>query len=40
MKYFIGYLIRGEAAEYYRLTGAELANTFRVDDVSRIAPPI
>jgi 2'-5' RNA ligase len=39
MKYFIGYLIRGEAAEYYRLTGAELANSFRVDDVSRIAPP-
>ncbi len=39
MRYFIGCHIRGEAAEYYRDTCADLAARFGVEDVSAIVPP-
>lgn len=39
MRYFIGHLIRGEAAEYYKTTCADLAARFGVEDVSAIVPP-
>lgn len=39
MRYFIGHLIRGEAAEYYKATCADLATRFGVEDVSAIVPP-
>lgn len=39
MRYFIGYLIRGEASEYYRTTCAELAGHFGIENISSIVPP-
>ncbi|MEK7501397.1 MAG: 2'-5' RNA ligase family protein, partial [Patescibacteria group bacterium] len=39
MRYFIGNLIRGEAAEYYKATCADLASRFGVEDVSAIVAP-
>lgn len=39
MRYFIGNLIRGDAAEYYKATCADLATRFGVEDVSAIVPP-
>ncbi len=39
MRYFIGCHIRGEAAEYYKATCADLAARFGVEDVSAIVPP-
>lgn len=39
MRYFIGNLIRGEAAEYYKATCADLAARFGIEDVSAIVPP-
>ena len=39
MRYFIGNLIRGEAAEYYKATCAELGSRFGIEDVSAIVPP-
>jgi 2'-5' RNA ligase len=39
MRYFIGCNIRGEAAEYYKATCADLAARFGVEDVSTIVPP-
>lgn len=39
MRYFIGHLIRGEAAEYYKATCADLATRFGVEDISAITPP-
>src|SRR4051812_20884049 len=39
MRYFIGNLIRGEAAEYYKATCSDLSARFGVDDVSAIVPP-
>jgi 2'-5' RNA ligase len=39
MRYFIGDLIRGEAAEYYKATCADLATRFGAEDVSRIVAP-
>lgn len=39
MRYFIGNLIRGEAAEYYKTTCADLAARFGIEDVSAIVPP-
>jgi 2'-5' RNA ligase len=39
MRYFIGNMIRGEAAEYYKATCADLASRFGVEDVSAIVAP-
>ncbi|MFA6459195.1 MAG: 2'-5' RNA ligase family protein [Candidatus Paceibacterota bacterium] len=39
MRYFIGNLIRGEAAEYYKATCEDLANHFGVENISIITPP-
>ncbi len=39
MRYFIGNIIRGEAAEYFKATCAELASKFGVEDVSAIVSP-
>ncbi len=39
MRYFIGNIIRGEAAEYYKATCAELASHYGIEDVSAIVPP-
>ena len=38
MRYFIGALIRGETAEYYKATCSELARQFGIDDLSTIMP--
>ncbi len=39
MRYFIGNMIRGEAAEYYKATCADLAERFGVENVSAIVAP-
>lgn len=39
MRYFIGVHIRGEAAEYYKATCADLAARFGVTNVAEIVPP-
>jgi 2'-5' RNA ligase len=39
MRYFIGSLLRGEVAEYYKVTCADLANRFGIANVSEIVPP-
>jgi len=39
MRYFIGNMIRGEAAEYYKTTCADLASRFGIEDVSTIVAP-
>jgi 2'-5' RNA ligase len=39
MRYFIGYILRGEVAEFCKATCTELAEKFSVDDVSKIVPP-
>lgn len=39
MRYFIGNLIRGEMAEYYRTTCADLSFRFGVANVAEIVPP-
>jgi len=39
MRYFIGNLIRGEVAEYYKATCADLASRFGIEDVSAIVGP-
>ena len=39
MRYFIGNLIRGEAAEYFKATCNDLATRFGVEDVSAIVAP-
>lgn len=39
MRYFIGNLIRGEAAEYYKTTCSDLSARFGIEDVSTIVPP-
>jgi 2'-5' RNA ligase len=39
MRYFIGNLIRGEAAEFYKATCADLSSRFGIDDVSTIVAP-
>ena len=38
MKYFIGCQVRGEVAEYHRITCTDLANRFNIDNVADIAP--
>ncbi|MBU6427208.1 2'-5' RNA ligase family protein [Patescibacteria group bacterium] len=39
MRFFVGNIIRGEAAEYYKATCADLSARFGVEDVSAIVPP-
>ena len=39
MRYFIGNLIRGEAAEFSKMTCADLAARFGIADVGVITPP-
>jgi 2'-5' RNA ligase len=39
MRYFIGNVIRGEAAEYFKATCADLATRFGIEDVSAIVAP-
>lgn len=39
MRYFIGYLMRGEAAEYFKATCSDIATRFGIEDVSSIVPP-
>jgi len=39
MRYFIGSLLRGEVAEYYKTTCTDLANRFGIANVSDIVPP-
>lgn len=39
MRYFIGNMIRGEAAEYFKATCDDLSTRFGVEDVSAIVAP-
>lgn len=39
MRYFIGNMIRGEAAEYFKATCNDLATRFGIEDVSAIVAP-
>jgi 2'-5' RNA ligase len=39
MRYFIGSLLRGEVAEYYKVTCTDLANRFGIANVADIVPP-
>ncbi|MEI6396632.1 MAG: 2'-5' RNA ligase family protein [Candidatus Taylorbacteria bacterium] len=39
MRYFIGSLLRGEVAEYYKTTCIDLSNRFGIANVSDIVPP-
>ena len=39
MRYFIGSLLRGEVAEYYKTTCIDLANRFGIANVAEIVPP-
>ena len=39
MRYFVGSLLRGEVAEYYKTTCADLSNRFGIVNVADIVPP-
>jgi 2'-5' RNA ligase len=39
MKYFVGYLVEGEAADYYKTLTSDLEQRFSVKDLSEYIPP-